>query len=307
MENNVNLADVQGTGKEGRVLKEDILSYVASGGKSAPTSAPIPAPTPSPAQKSAPLPPSPPAPAPVARPAPVFLGKDKTEPAGPIVRAMTKTMSEALKIPHFGYKDEIDMSQLVKLRKDLKKSCEERGVKLSYMPFIVKACSMALMHFPVLNSSYNVEAGTITYKASHNIGLAMDTPMGLLVPNIKSVQQLSVFDIAIELSRLHHLGLAGKLSTQDLSGGTFSLSNIGSIGGTYAKPVILPPEVAIGALGKIYTVPRYSPQGELLPTPVMNVSWSADHRCIDGATMARFSNMWKEYLESPASMLLDMK
>ena len=214
MENNVNLADVQGTGKEGRVLKEDILNYVANGGKSPSTSAPIPAPTPSPAQKSAPLPPSPPAPAPVARPAPVFLGKDKTEPAGPIVKAMTKTMSEALKIPHFGYKDEIDMSQLVKLRKNLKKSCEERGVKLSYMPFIVKACSMALMHFPVLNSSYSVEAATITYKASHNIGLAMDTPMGLLVPNIKSVQQLSVFDIALELARLHHLGLAGKLSTQ---------------------------------------------------------------------------------------------
>jgi len=258
MENNVNLADVQGTGKEGRVLKEDILSFVASGGKSVPAPAPSTSPVPppaSPVQKSAPLPPPPP-PAPVARPAPVFLGKDKTEPAGPIVKAMTKTMSEALKIPHFGYKDEIDMSQLVKLRKDLKKSCEERGVKLSYMPFIVKACSMALMHFPVLNSSYNVEAGTITYKASHNIGLAMDTPMGLLVPNIKSVQQLSVFDIALELSRLHHLGLAGKLSTQDLSGGTFSLSNIGSIGGTYAKPVILPPEVAIGALGKIYTVPR---------------------------------------------------
>ena len=84
----------------------------------------------------------------------------------------------------------------------------------------------------------------------------MDTPIGLLVPNIKGVQQLSVFEIAVELSRLHNLGLAGKLSTQDLSGGTFSLSNIGSIGGTYAKPVILSPEVAIGALGKIYTVPR---------------------------------------------------
>ena len=90
----------------------------------------------------------------------------------------------------------------------------------------------------------------------HKIGLAMYTPMGLLVPNIKGVQQLSVFEIAVELTRLQNLGLAGKLSTQDLSGGTFSLSNIGSIGGTYAKPVILPPEVAIGALGKIYTVPR---------------------------------------------------
>ena len=120
----------------------------------------------------------------------------------------------------------------------------------------MKACSLALSHFPVLNSSYSVDQASITYKASHNIGLAMDTPMGLLVPNIKSVQQLSVFDIAQELMRLHHLGLSGKLSTQDLTGGTFSLSNIGSIGGTYAKPVILPPEVAIGALGKIYTVPR---------------------------------------------------
>ena len=217
MEHSISLTEVQGTGKDGRVLKEDILAFVASGGQAAaaaprpvPSAPPTPAPAPPPAARPAPPPPPPPA----ARPAPVFLGKDKTEPAGPIVKAMTKTMSEALKIPHFGYKDEIDMSQLVRLRRDLKKACEERGVKLSYMPFIVKACSMALMHFPVLNSSYSVEAATITYKASHNIGLAMDTPMGLLVPNIKSVQQLSVFDIALELARLHHLGLAGKLSTQ---------------------------------------------------------------------------------------------
>ena len=211
MENNVNLADVAGTGKDGRVLKEDILAHVASGGQSPPAVASPRVSAPPPV--AAPPKPAPPPP-PVARPAPVFLGKDKTEPAGPMVKAMTKTMSEALKIPHFGYKDEIDMSQLVKLRKELKKACEERGVKLSYMPFIVKACSMALLHFPILNSSYNLEAGTITYKASHNIGLAMDTPMGLLVPNIKSVQQLSVFDIAIELQRLQHTGLAGKLSTQ---------------------------------------------------------------------------------------------
>ena len=216
MEHSISLTEVQGTGKDGRVLKEDILAFVASGGQAAaaprpvPSAPPTPAPAPPPAARPAPPPPPPPA----ARPAPVFLGQDKTEPAGPIVKAMTKTMSEALKIPHFGYKDEIDMSQLVRLRRDLKKACEERGVKLSYMPFIVKACSMALMHFPVLNSSYSVEAATITYKASHNIGLAMDTPMGLLVPNIKSVQQLSVFDIALELARLHHLGLAGKLSTQ---------------------------------------------------------------------------------------------
>lgn len=211
MEHGVSLVDVTGTGKEGRVLKEDILAYIEGGSPKAPP--PPPVFTPPVVPKSAPAAPAPAPPAPV-RAAPVFLGQDRTEPAGPIVKAMTKSMMEALKIPHFGYKDEIDMSQLVNLRKELKASCEERGVKLSYMPFIVKACSMALLHFPILNSSYNVEAGTITYKASHNVGLAMDTPMGLLVPNIKSVQQLSVFDIALELSRLHSLGLAGKLSTK---------------------------------------------------------------------------------------------
>jgi len=305
MEYGVSLADIEGSGKEGRVLKEDILAHVAS---KSPVPPPAHTPPVQPARTPAAAPAKPvvAAPPPV-RPAPVFLGQDKTEPASFMVKAMTKSMSEALKIPHFGYKDEIDMSQLVELRKNLKDACLARGIKLSYMPFIIKACSMALMHFPILNSSLNTQAETITYKASHNIGLAMDTPMGLLVPNIKGVQQLSVFDIAVELSRLHTLGLAGKLSTQDLSGGTFSLSNIGSIGGTYAKPVILPPEVAIGALGKIYTVPKYTASGDLRPAQVMNVSWSADHRCIDGATMARFSNMWKDYLESPASMLLDMK
>merc|ERR1739838_1151166 len=135
----------------------------------------------------------------------------------------------------------------------------------------------------------------------------MDTPQGLLVPSIKKVHQMSVLEIAEELNRLQVLGAAGQLGTADLSGGTFSLSNIGSIGGTYAKPVILPPEVAIGALGKIYTVPKYVPNGDLRPAQGMNVSWSADHRCIDGATMARFSNMWKDYLECPSSMLLDLK
>lgn len=305
MEYGINLADVSGSGKEGRVLKEDIQAHVAN-------KTPVPPPAHSPPVSiQVPTPSAPPpsikAPPPPIRPAPALLGQDRTEPANFMVKAMTKSMSEALKIPHFGYKDEIDMSELVRLRKELKDACLARGIKLSYMPFIVKACSMALVHFPILNSSLNTQAETITYKASHNIGLAMDTPMGLLVPNIKGVQQLSVFEIAVELNRLHTLGLAGKLSTQDLAGGTFSLSNIGSIGGTYAKPVILPPEVAIGALGKIYTVPRYSASGDLKPTQVMNVSWSADHRCIDGATMARFSNMWKGYLESPSSMLLDMK
>lgn len=144
-------------------------------------------------------------------------------------------------------------------------------------------------------------------KASHNIGIAMDTERGLIVPNVKNVQVHSVFEIATELNRLQKLGSLGQLSTTDLTGGTFTLSNIGSIGGTYAKPVILPPEVAIGALGAIKALPRFDQKGDVYKAQIMNVSWSADHRVIDGATMSRFSNLWKSYLENPAFMLLDLK
>ena len=135
----------------------------------------------------------------------------------------------------------------------------------------------------------------------------MDTPVGLIVPNIKGVQDLNVLDIAQELNRLHDLGIKGKLGGADLQGTTFSISNIGSIGGTYAMPVIMPPNVAIGALGKIQQLPRYNHDGDIYKAHVMNVSWAADHRIIDGATMARFSNIWKNYLEHPNAMLLELK
>ncbi|XP_073705559.1 lipoamide acyltransferase component of branched-chain alpha-keto acid dehydrogenase complex, mitochondrial-like [Garra rufa] len=170
-----------------------------------------------------------------------------------------------------------------------------------------EAASLGLLQFPILNASVDEGCQNITFKASHNIGLAMDTPQGLLVPNVKSVQALSVFDIAVELNRLQALGSAGQLGTADITGGTFTLSNIGSIGGTYAKPVILPPEVAIGALGKIQVLPRFNSCDEVVKSYIMNVSWSADHRLIDGATMSRFSNLWRSYLENPSTMVLDLK
>jgi len=304
MEHSVNLADVSGTGKDGRVLKEDILNFIE--GKSAKkTVAPVAAVSEVPKAATA-APPAAPIPPRIVRQI-ITEGKDRTEPLKGMVKAMSKSMNEALKIPHFGYYDEIDMTNLVQLRKDLKRVCESRGVKLSYMPFIVKAASLALLQYPIINSSIDVTAETLTYKHNHNIGVAMDTAQGLLVPNIKAVQNLSVFEIAAEITRLHQVGLLGKLTSQDLTGGTFSLSNIGSIGGTYASPVILSPEVAIGALGKLRVLPRYNSAGEVYPATVMNVSWSADHRLLDGATVARFSNLWKDYLENPGRMVLDLK
>ncbi|XP_041360032.1 lipoamide acyltransferase component of branched-chain alpha-keto acid dehydrogenase complex, mitochondrial-like [Gigantopelta aegis] len=305
MENNTNLGEVQGTGKDGRILKEDILRHIESIGHGV---EPTPA-TPSTAVGGMPvqIPRKPAIPPPELSKTTVVIEKDKTVRVIGLQKAMTKTMAAALKIPHFGYCDEIDITMLVNLRKDLKKVAEKRGIKFSYMPVFIKAASLALLQFPLLNAFVDEKVENITYKASHNISVAMDTPNGLIVPNIKNVQTLSIFDVAAELNRLQLLGEAGKLGTVDLSEGTFSLSNIGTIGGTYTKPVIFPPQVAIGAVGKIQTVPRFDHDGNIKKAHVMNVSWSADHRIIDGATMARFSNVWKMYIENPTTMILDLK
>ncbi|XP_076028057.1 lipoamide acyltransferase component of branched-chain alpha-keto acid dehydrogenase complex, mitochondrial [Genypterus blacodes] len=315
IENNIKLSEVVGTGRDGRILKEDILNFLAkqTGAILPPTlMQEIQTPAPAPAAAAAAVAALPQSTAAAAKPLPampkpVFTGKDVTEPMKGFHRAMVKTMTAALKIPHFGYCDEVDLSRLLVLRAELKTITEGRGIKLSYMPFFIKAASLSLLHFPILNASVDESCQNITYKASHNVGLAMDTSQGLLVPNVKNVQMLSVFEIAQELNRLQALGAAGQLGTSELTGGTFTLSNIGSIGGTYAKPVILPPEVAIGALGKIQVLPRFDAEGSLVKAHIMNVSWSADHRIIDGATMCRFSNLWREYLENPASMVLDLK
>ena len=155
----------------------------------------------------------------------------------------------------------------------------EFGIKLSYMPFIIKvglfllqnitqiqAVSLALNDYPILNSRMSEDETELIYHDDHNIGVAVDTPHGLLVPNIKvstftnfkfqsliqGCQNLSVLEIAAELNRLVAAGLNNKLTPKDISGGTFSLSNIGAIGGTYAKPVLVPPQVAIGAIGKLF-------------------------------------------------------
>ena len=147
----------------------------------------------------------------------------------------------------------------------------------------------------------------MTLKGSHNIGIAMDTPAGLIVPNIKNVQDLSILEIARELNSLQQLGSAGKLEKKHLEGGTFTLSNVGAIGGTYASPILFLPQVAIGALGKIQTLPRFDAKGQVYAAHIIPLSWSADHRVIDGATMARFSNTMKTFVEQPNAMLLSMK
>lgn len=305
-ENNINLSEVQGTGKDGRILKEDIFAFLEA--KRAMTQK-EPEPTPPPRAEpkpvvAKPLTETPPPPPPPRIPS---VAKDRSEAIKGYRKAMVKTMTKSLSIPHFSYCDEVDITQLVEMRYILKNIAKEHGVKFSFMPFFIKAASLALHRYPMLNASLDDKCENILYKGSHNIGIAMDTNQGLIVPNIKNVQDLTLLEVASELNRLHESGLKGQLGTKDITGGTFSLSNIGAIGGTYAKPVILTPEVAIGAIGKIQVLPRFDSEDNVVKRHIFQVSWSADHRIIDGATMCRFSNVWKTCLENPMSMLMDMK
>lgn len=173
----------------------------------------------------------------------------------------------------------------------------------------------------MLNATVNNDVTAMTYHTNHNIGVAMDSSKGLIVPVIKNIQNKSIFEIAQELTILQDCVSNGKVTEDQLAGGTFTLSNIGSIGGTYAVPVIVVPQVAIGAFGRQQIVPRYvNPSGgnadtdfiysgraEIKPMTIMNISWSADHRVIDGATVARFSNVFKSYIENPSLMIALMK
>ncbi|CAM9326563.1 unnamed protein product [Scytosiphon promiscuus] len=227
-----------------------------------------------------------------------------------VQRAMMEAMQRALEVPHMTFCDEVNADRLGQLRADLKAASERRGVRLSYLPLIVKATSMALTAFPTLNASLSEDKKFLLQHPSHNIGVAMDTEKGLMVPSISAVEEMSVLDIAEELNTLQRLGAAGKLGEAELTGTTFTLSNIGSIGGTYASPVILHPQVCIGALGRMQRLPRFDPASdtdEVVAARVFPVSWSADHRVVDGGTLARFSNTWKAYLENPALMLADTR
>jgi 2-oxoisovalerate dehydrogenase E2 component (dihydrolipoyl transacylase) len=237
----LDLSLVPGTGPGGRILKGDVLAYLESGaGNSATTPAQQKPQQQQQATSAA-------APAAVAARGTGAFPADRTEPVRGIKRLMVQSMTQSLTIPHFVYADEFEMSTASQVRRQindtLAKQQQQPTKKLSYMPLVLKAASLALSEFPILNSSLSPDLSQIVYHGSHNIGVAMDTPAGLLVPNIKNVQALSLQEISDELHRLQEAGTAGKLSQEDQQGTTFSLSNIGAIGGTYAVPVIASPQV----------------------------------------------------------------
>lgn len=287
----IDLALVQPTGRHGRITKEDLDNYMRGSvveekrsQVAQSTSRTIPINTPQTGEL------------------------EVRVPMKSIQRAMYKTMTEALKIPHFNYSDEIDMTRLVEAAKMRNQQAGEssKSEKISNFAFFVKMVSLALQSYPQLNASIDHENEVMVHKNYHNIGIAVDTANGLIVPNIKNVQDLSVRQINSEMRRLRDLAYSSKLGPSDLSGGTISLSNIGAIGGIFGVPVIVPPEIVIGALGRTMVLPRFDSKGNVQARHIMQVVWSADHRVVDGATLCRFSNLIKQYLEQPESALLEI-
>jgi 2-oxoisovalerate dehydrogenase E2 component (dihydrolipoyl transacylase) len=298
----INIASVSGSGKKGRVLKQDIESYMQS--QSQPTQAEN---IPAEAQQANTT---------VANPNRQTSANNISQQAEVskviamrgIKAAMAKQMLASVStIPHFTVSDELIMDKLIALRSQLKPEFEQQGVKLSFMPFFIKSLSLALKSFPEINSRLTKDESELHYLSSHNIGMAIDSKIGLLVPNIKNVQNLSLFEVAQECERIINAAREGKLSNTDLSNGTISISNIGALGGMTATPLINKPEVAIVALGKTQKLPRFNDAGEVIAQSIMMLNWSGDHRVIDGATMVRFNNLWMSYLQSPEKMLVHLK
>ncbi|MBB3229823.1 dihydrolipoyllysine-residue acetyltransferase [Halomonas stenophila] len=289
-EHDLRLEDIPGSGKDGRVLKGDVMAVVEGGG-GRPAEAPQPTPEAAPASRRAPE-----------------EGEIRVEPLRGVRAAMAKRMvASATTIPHFQYGEEIDATALLALRERLKPEAEARDARLTLMPFFMKAMALAIQDFPILNSRLNEAADEIHYLPSCNIGMAVDGKAGLIVPNVKGVETLSVLDVAREIQRLTGEAREGRVAQADLQGGTISISNIGALGGTYAAPIINAPEVAIVAIGKTQWLPRFDAAGEVTRRAIMTVTWAGDHRLIDGGTIARFCNAWKGYLEAPETMLLALR
>jgi len=275
----VNIGEVTGSGKKGRVYKDDVVAYEQGGVLTSTVVQPL---------------------------------TKRIELIRGIKAVMAKAMVNSVStIPHFTYCEEIDMTELIKLRLAIKetavvKEMAKQDIKLTMMPFFMKAMSLALKEFPVINSQVNDDCTELTYFNDHNIGMAVDAKIGLLVPNVKQVQTKSILDLAADISRLTNDARSGRVQSADLKGGTITISNIGAIGGTVATPIINKPEAAIVALGKLQTLPRFNDKGDVEARSIMQVSWSGDHRVIDGGSIARFCNLWKSFLESPSNMLIHM-
>ncbi|MFZ3231332.1 MAG: dihydrolipoyllysine-residue acetyltransferase [Pseudobdellovibrio sp.] len=218
--------------------------------------------------------------------------------------AQNLQMSKSI-IPHFTLMDEVDVTALVALRESLKEYSEKNGTKITYLPFVVKALIATIKEFPMFNASIDDAASQIVYKKYFNIGFAADTPNGLVVPVIKNADQKSILDISKEIIDLSKRARDGKLKPDEMKGASITITNIGSVGGTYATPIINHPEVAILGMYKISEKPIIK-NGQLAAIKVMNYTVTCDHRLIDGAVAANFLKSFFLKIQNPGILMMGM-
>lgn len=282
-QNGLDINQIQGTGPNGRVMKEDIQKAIDNKGQISPSFAH--------AGEVKPL---------------SVDGDIERIKLSQIRKTIAKNMVRSkFTIPHTASMDEIDVSSLVKYRKKLNAKLQDREIKFSFLPFIIKAVASALRKFPIMNSSLDEASDEIILKHFVNIGLAADTENGLTVPVLKDVDKKGIMQISKLINEKASLAREGKLTLNDLSGGTFTISNYGTLGTKFGVPVINFPEAAILGIGTIYKKPGISKDGEIEIQDTLPLSLCFDHRIIDGGDAGRFMMHIKELLHDPELLTLE--
>ena len=292
----VDITQVNPTGKGGRVIREDVDNF----GSQAPAAAATEAQATQTAAVAA-------APAAPAQPYQSNLGERETRVA---MSGMRKAISKAMvnskhTAPHVTHHDEVEVSALWDHRKKFKDIAAAQDTKLTFLPYVVKALTATIREFPILNASIDDATQEFVYKNYFNIGIATDTDAGLFVPNVKDTNSKGMFQIADEINALAAKAHEGKLKSDEMSNGSITISNVGSVGGGWFTPVINHPEVAILGIGTIAQQPIVNAEGELAVGRVMKLSLSYDHRAVDGATAQKALNNIKRLLADPELLLME--
>lgn len=301
-EKGVDIRLVAGSGKNGRVVKTDIDAFATGGqaqaaapAQAAQATTQAAAPEAKATEKAAPKPLAP-------------TGDEypeTREKMSGIRKAISKAMVNSKHTaPHVTLMDEVDVTKLVAHRKKFKEVAAQKGIKLTFLPYVVKALVSALREYPALNTSLDDATMEIVQKHYYNIGIAADTEKGLLVPVVKNADHKSVFAISNEINELGAKARDGKLAPNEMKGASCTISNIGSAGGQWFTPVINHPEVAILGIGRIAEKPIVR-DGEIVAAPVLALSLSFDHRMIDGATGQNALNLIKRLLNDPELLLME--
>jgi pyruvate dehydrogenase E2 component (dihydrolipoamide acetyltransferase) len=289
----VDLRKVEPSGSAGRVTREDVERHASSG---APAAAPKAAPAEARAPAAEPAPAPPPAPA----------AGDERVPIRGLRKRIYESMARSKRTAaHFNYIDEVDVSELVKLKDRVKPYADQAGVKITFLPFIIKAVVAALKKHPRLNSVVDDAAMEHVLRKQYDIGIAAATEAGLIVPVLRNADRLSIVEIARELERLGKLARDGKLGREDLGGSTFTVSSLGKLGGLMAPPIIFYPEVGIMGVHAIRKRPVVK-NDQIVIGEVMFLSFSFDHRIIDGDVGALFAQEIISLLQEPDRLLVEM-